>query len=132
MNTKKVFIPLSAAFIFVCLACATFPKNENPSDSSNLSAGTVKKEIIKGQTTQAELLELFGAPNLVTVNANGEEVWNYNRMSYSTQTGSDGMSLLFAGGSRAMTTATTKSFDLILIFDENDVVKTYSVVSASY
>ena len=35
-------------------------------------------------------------------------------------------------GSRAVSSATTKSFDLIIIFDENDIVKDYSIIAASF
>jgi len=120
------------SFVAFAIGCATFPREEGPTSSSNLTVGTVEKEIVKGKTTQAEILSLFGSPNLVTKNSEGEEVWNYNRMAYTTKTGSDGGSLLLWGGSRAMSTATTKSFDLILTFDQNDIVKNYSVISASY
>ena len=70
-------------------------------------------KIIKGETTQAEILEIFGSPNIVTKNKSDNEVWNYNRMSFETATGDDGATLIFWGGSRALSTSTTKSFDLI-------------------
>ena len=114
------------------LGCATFPKEHTNYQSSTLTAGNVKKEIIKGKTTQAEVINFFGSPNLVTMNSEGQEVWNYSRMSYSTSSGEDAGSLIFWGGSRAMSTATTKSFDLIIIFDENDIVRNYNVIAASF
>lgn len=112
--------------------CIAFPAEGDPTQKSNLTSGMVKKEIIKGKTTQAEVLELFGSPNLVTKNRDNDEVWNYNRMSYETKAGADGVGIIFWRGSRAMTTTTTKSFDLILIFNKNDIVKDYSVISAQY
>jgi hypothetical protein len=94
--------------------------------------GTVKTEIIKGRTTQTEVLKLFGAPNLVTKNRSNDEVWNYNRMSFDSVSGSDSGFAIFWTGSRALSSATTQSFDLIIVFDNGDIVKDYSVVSASY
>jgi hypothetical protein len=114
------------------IGCATFPRSNEPTQKSNLTSGTVKKEIIKGETSQAEVLELFGAPNIITKNSDDDEVWNYNKMSFEKVSGSDSGGIIFWGGSRAMSTATTKSFDLIIVFDENDVVKDYSVISASF
>lgn len=111
--------------------CATAPA-ENGSSRSDLTYGSVKSSIVKGQTTQGEILKLYGSPNLVTKNKSGDEVWNYNRMSYSQQSGATVGGFLFVGGSQAMSTATTKSFDLIVIFDQNDIVKDYSVIAASY
>jgi hypothetical protein len=112
--------------------CATFPKEEEPAQASNLTFGVVKSKIIKGQTTQEEILKIFGSPNIITKNRDNDEVWNYNRMSYKTSAGEDGGTVIFWSGSRAMSTATTASFDLIIIFDNNDVVKDYSVISAKF
>jgi outer membrane protein assembly factor BamE (lipoprotein component of BamABCDE complex) len=120
---------LSFAFI---AGCATFPASKEPAQKSNLTVGTVKQKIIKGVTTQAEIMELLGAPNLVTKNRANNEVWNYNRMSYKAMAGEDGGSLILWSGSRAMSSTTTESFDLIIEFNENDVVKDYSVIHASY
>ena len=114
------------------VSCATFPKEEQPAQQSNLTFGVVKSKIIKGQTTQAEILEIFGSPNITTKNRDNDEVWNYSRMSYKTAAGADGGSVILFGGSRAMSTATTASFDLIIIFDKEDRVKDYSVISAKF
>lgn len=86
----------------------------------------------KGETTKAEVLKAFGSPNLVTKNRSADEVWNYNRMNFTTRVGEDAGSLIFWGGSRAVSTATTRSFDLMITFDSGDIVKDYSVIQASY
>ena len=130
-------IQFKSIIIFAMLAtfltgCATFPQKNEPTQKSNLSVGMAKKEIIKGKTNQAEIMQLFGAPNLITKNRNNDEVWNYNKMSYQSMSGKDAGSLIFWGGSRAMSSSTTQSFDLIITFDENDVVKDYSIISAAY
>jgi hypothetical protein len=112
--------------------CATIPEDMKSTHDSNLTAGMVKTTVIKGQTTQEDILKTFGAPNIVTKNRNNNEVWNYNRMSFNSVSGSDSGIILLWSGSRAMSSATTKSFDLVIIFDENDVVLDYSVISASF
>jgi outer membrane protein assembly factor BamE (lipoprotein component of BamABCDE complex) len=128
---KKTIIRLLFLAIFIS-GCATFPLSKEPVQKSNLTMGTIKTKIIKGKTTQAEVMELLGAPNLVTKNRENNEVWNYNRMSFKAMDGEDSGNLIFWGGSRAVSTTTTQSFDLIIEFDKNDVVKDYSVISASY
>jgi len=108
--------------------------------SSNLTPGMVEIEVVKGETTQARILEVFGAPNIVTMNGNGESVWNYNRMSFESTTTSGGVLGIFwagnvagAGGvGRSASTSTTRSFDLILVFDSDDVVKDFRVISAAF
>lgn len=128
---KKIL--LTSCFISLFLmGCATFPMSKDPAEKSNLTVGTIKSNIIKGKTNQAEILQLFGSPNLVTKNRSNNEVWNYNRMSFESKAGEDGGTLLLWGGSRAMSTATTKSFDLIIEFDQDNIVKDYSVISAQY
>jgi hypothetical protein len=129
----KKIIP--ALFPFLVLSvfffgCATSGVKEM--SNTNLTSGKVKMEIKKGVTTQAEILQIFGSPNIVTKNRSDDEVWNYNRMSYETAYGSDSGGFIFWGGSRAVSSATTKSFDLIIIFDENDIVKDYSIIAASF
>lgn len=117
-------------FVVIFTGCATSGVKEM--SNTNLTTGKVKLEVKKGETTQAEILQIFGSPNIVTKNRDNDEVWNYNRMSYESAYGSDGGGFIFWGGSRAVSSATTKSFDLIIIFDENDVVKDYSLISASF
>jgi len=130
INFNKIVCILITCLIIS--GCATFPQSKEPVTKSNLTVGTIKTKIVKGQTTQAEILELFGSPNLVTKNRENNEVWNYNKMSFESKVGEDGTWLLLWGGSRAMATTTTKSFDLIIEFDEKDIVKDYSVISAQY
>lgn len=115
-------------FIMFVIGCAPMP-NIQPKQKSNLTVGFVKTKIIKETTNQAEIIELFGAPNLVTKNRNNDEVWNYNKMSFEAGTGKSSDVWM---GSRALSTTTTSSFDLIIIFNENNIVKDYSIISSSY
>lgn len=90
--------------------------------------GMVKSKVVKGETTQDEILKLFGSPNLVSKNKSNREVWSYNKMSVENKAGSTD---IFAG-QRASQSSSSKSFDLIITFDENDIVADYSVVSTAY
>lgn len=101
---------------------------EGTAQKSNLTIGVVKSQIVKGETTQDEILKLFGAPNLVSKNKSNKEVWSYNRMSVEEKAGSTD----YFTGTRASRSSASKSFDLIIIFDTNDVVDDYSVVSTAY
>lgn len=124
---------LSVLLLPTISGCATFPKPDQSTQQSNLTQGTVKTKIIKGQTTQAEILQTFGAPNITTKNRNQQEVWNYHKISYeSFGANKDDVYFFLQGGSRAITSTTSRSFDLIITFDANDVVTDYSVVSAQF
>jgi len=138
--SKTNYLMLTLFIGLVSSGCYTAPKVGDESQRSNLTVGMVKTQIIKGETNQAEILEIFGSPNIITKNRDNDEVWNYNRMSFETASSSGSILAIFwtgnvagaGGASKAASTATTKSFDLILIFDENDVVIDYSVIAASY
>lgn len=101
---------------------------DSTTEKSNLTMGVVKSKIIKGTTTQDEVLKLFGSPNLVSKNRSNREVWSYNKMSVENKAGSTD----FFAGQRASQSSSSKSFDLIITFDDNDVVLDYSVVSTAY
>jgi len=128
---KKMANFITIIFVIAIISgCASSGVQER--SDTTLTAGNVKKEINKGVTTQAEILQIFGSPNIITKNRNDDEVWNYNRISYEAAYGSDSGFLIFWGGSRALSSTTTKSFDLIIIFDDKDVVKDYSIISATF
>lgn len=132
MQTKPIQLisVFSLTLSLLIAGCASYAKKDE--SNTTLTAGRVKMEIVKGKTTQADILKIFGSPNIVTKNRDNDEVWNYNRMSYEALYGSDSGWLIFWGGSRAMSSTTTKSFDLIIIYDNNDVERDYSIISASF
>ena len=79
------------------------PEPERADPQSRLSYGIVTSKVIKGKTTQAELLDMFGGPNISTTDAEGVETWVYER-SASTSS------------STAQTTRTTQAQGLDFFF----------------
>lgn len=53
--------------------------------ASALSYGTVTSQVIKGKTTQLELLQVFGGPNIATTDRDGVETWVYERSATQTE-----------------------------------------------
>ena len=94
----------------------------------NLTFAKVKEVIVKGQTTQAEILETFGSPNIMTKSKAGLEVWTYSRMSYDSTVG---FRNTWAGDS-AFKASASNTFDLIVKFDDKDVVVDYKVITTSF
>lgn len=137
--TGRTISPGASTLIAALLVGACATTTGSPGDS-NLTAGMAKLEIVKGVTTQAEILQVFGAPNLVTISSEDGEVWNYSRMAFESASSSGGVlallwpgsTFLAGGGSAARSTSSTRSFDLILVFDEDDVVFEYTVIQAVY
>ena len=120
---RKLYVILLFFSLLFSTSCNSYKygANAEPTQKSNLTFGVVKSKIIKGNTTQSEILEIFGAPNLVSKNKS-------NKMSVVNKQG--GTDFLF--GARASQSSSTQSFDLIITFDSNDIVSDYSVISTSY
>lgn len=119
---------LVLAISITLVGCAS----SQPSQKSNLTYGSIKKNIVAGKTTQEEVVKLLGSPNIVTKNKKNNEVWTYTRQSYDSKSGSFGGGIILLGGNRAFSSNSTSSFDLIMTFDGQDIVEDYSVVASQF
>ena len=122
---KKLLI---TSLILILTSCNSYKYGEDSQTNSNLTFGVVKSKIIKGTTTQEEILKIFGSPNLTTKNKTNLEVWSYNRMSANQRGGET----YYLSGGKGSSSSSTKSFDLIITFDDKDIVKDYSVIATNY
>ena len=95
---KSLLVLLCPVLLVACVA--TTPVGE-PMSKSNLTSGQVSLTLKKNITTQAEVVETFGAPNLVTQNADGEEVWTYqkNATVSNADSNSSYATIILLGGS---------------------------------
>lgn len=126
MNKKLFFLMMVSLFFISCGKRSLTPQK------SNLTYGTVKKKVVKGLTNQNEIIQLFGSPNLITKNRESNEVWSYNKMSVDRNSSGYGAWLLLIGSEESNYSTSTSSFDFIVIFDKNDIVKDYSVIVSNY
>jgi len=97
-----------------------------------LTLGEVKRTIVKGETNQSEVIKVFGSPNMVTRNKKDNEVWSYSRMSFDSKRSDSFGGFIFVGGSKATSSQASASFDLIITFDNKDVVVDYEVIQTKY
>ena len=90
--------------------CGSSQKSEEPDwqqgekpkeQKSALSPGGAKLYLVKGQTTQAQVTEVFGPPDLVT-HKDDMQIWTYDKTSYDYEKRSDYVTAIFigAGGDR--------------------------------
>ncbi|MHA1540886.1 MAG: hypothetical protein ACTSXL_03790 [Alphaproteobacteria bacterium] len=131
----KLFLSLIASVVLLA-GCSSSEPQVAP-QKSNLTYGTVKSQIVKGQTTQTEVIQTLGSPNMVSKTRSGDEVWTYSKQSVdaSSKQSAYGVGLPFLlgfTGSKANSSTSVSTFDLIITFDSNDVVKDYSVVSSQF
>ena len=123
---------------------------------SRLSYGTVTSTVKKNQTTQAELLDLFGGPNISTTDASGLETWVYERSASDTDTSASNQArnlnaFFGAGGaaggaavgggvsggassdnSRARTSNSVRNLTVIVKFNPDKTVRDYSVRQSTF
>ena len=117
-----ILLAVAAAASFGWLAaCKSAPA---PADQSNLTQGMAKKTIVKGQTNQAEILEVFGPPDLTTYK-DGTEVWTYDKISQEMSSSGSYFTVLIAGARQSSSSRSSRSTMLILYFDQADIVQDY-------
>jgi outer membrane protein assembly factor BamE (lipoprotein component of BamABCDE complex) len=127
----KVILLLPIILLFT--ACQT---TEIASPSHNpYTHGNVQLTLRKG-TTQAEVLEKFGSPNIATIDGDGHEVWTYQKhatLAKSKTSDSYGTIILFGGSSRSSGfESSSRTMTLIIKFDENKTIKDFKSMSSSF
>lgn len=132
MKLVSIAVCLSVAFLN---GCAVQNKPNPQADSKNqLTTGQVQITLRKNQTTQTEVVETFGAPNLVTLTADGEEVWTYQKnatVSSANSSSSYGTIILFgASASASGFEQSSRTMTLIIRFKEINGVKRVSDFSS--
>lgn len=113
------------------------------SSNSTLSPGMAKKHIEIGKTTQAEVVETFGTPNIITKKSD-YEMWVWDKVSSKTTSaafgaggigGGGGHSGIGGGGLAGGVSSTERSettMMLIVYFDSNDVVRDYKLSQTKF
>ena len=116
---KLASVTLAALLLPGCAA--------NNSQINRLTLGTVQKTVYEG-ANQTEIMEALGAPNIITNNSSGREVWTYDKISREVQA-SSGMVVTWwnpiswlagiASGSSSRSSTTSKSITVLITFDDN-------------
>ncbi|ECQ3322399.1 hypothetical protein GIZ89_00430 [Salmonella enterica] len=115
---KKMFI---AVLAIVPLSSCTVHGNKSLTDENHQ---TVKLKIVKGKTTQQEILTAFGEPQTRATN-DGQEMWSYSSMTGESQLSNyiPGLALLTSSSTVQYSTVHIKSLD---IWFKGDVVDKYN------
>jgi hypothetical protein len=125
------------------------PVHAKEKDSPNtLTHGMAQMVLRVGTTTQMEVLETFGGPNITTLDATGQEVWVYDRQATVTSSGSSGFSIgmlvgaaggdvaggagLGFGKSKSKTSQTQRTMILVIKFGPDKRVTDFKSRSSSY
>lgn len=127
---------ISAATATALSACATAPQQPVSAQNDALTHGNVQMQVQVGQTTQADILDSFGAPNVTTIDGSGQEVWSYQRAATVQQSSSNDSywTILFAGADNASSgfEQSSRMTTLIIKFDDRDVVSDFRSRSSNF
>ena len=118
----KKYLAIILAAVLLLSGCASV----HPVQKSNLTPGMAKAKIFKGQTTQNEILEIFGPPNIITRNKSGNEVWTYDKVSIETGASEIHGTLLIVGAAGGRSSTSARTFTLMIEFDDGNIVKDFS------
>lgn len=107
---------LIAVLTILPLAGCTVHGNKSLTDENHQ---TVKLKIVKGKTTQQEILTTFGEPQTRATN-DGQEMW-----SYSSMTGENQLSN-YVPGLALLTNSSTAHIKSLDIWFKGDIVERYN------
>ncbi len=154
--SKTVILSMIALVTVGCMRASSPALPQSSVQKSNLTAGMVKKYVTIGTATQADILAVFGAPNIITRDKNGNEVWTYDRQSMASASeiaawnaggsatvgaagiaGSTPVGGIVGGGGAAEKGSSagqvsSATFTLMITFDSNDVVKDYRMMATQF
>ncbi len=115
--------------IVVTLGACVNPPEPLTKRNSQLTQGNVQMNLVVGQTSKAEVLKHFGAPNITTRDGAGREVWTYQRAAQISQSSSQSgyWTIILAGQSSRSSgfESSSSMITLIIKFDEKDVVSDF-------
>ena len=135
--------------VLIAIVLASLSTGAPAKDESNpLTHGMVQMTLRVGTTTQAEVLETFGGPNVTTIDGDGREVWMYDRFATVAATKDSGFSIGILGGagggsvaggaglgfgtSKSKATTSTRSMTLIIKFGPDHRVIDFKSRSSSF
>lgn len=144
---KRYLAILAAIAVATAVPAHALKKQEEANDPNMLTQGMVQMTIRVGTTTQAEIIEAFGAPNITTIDASGNQMWVFDRHATVTTDSSGGFSvgLLAGGGSdvgvggglgfgkrKSKSTTSSRTMTLVIKFDSQGVVSDFKSRSSSF
>lgn len=159
MAIKNNNIPLLIACINVVLLFVYIPVALSQSPPP-FSYGAVTSSVQRGKTTQSDIVEWWGGPNITTTDRDGTETWVYEKKSSDTDVSYDrntkaeaqtttkggflNLGIVAAGQVQTQekaevqergghkTTTSVKTLTVIFKFDKNKIVKDFSTRQASF
>lgn len=132
MFKQSLVLLILAGLLSACAQTATPVTTRN----SELTHGNVQMSLEVGATSQTDVLEAFGAPNITSIDGSGQEVWTYQRQATVAQSSSSSnywTIVLAGGGSEASGfERTQRTMTLIIKFDDRGIVSDFRSRSSNF
>ena len=136
------------AIAIACFALTGAPAFAGETEANTLTHGMVQLTLKVGETSQLQILEAFGAPNITTLDGSGAEVWIYDRHATVSASTNSSFSIGILGGlggggggaggglgfgkNKAKASQSTRTMTLIIKFNEQKVVSDFKSRSSSF
>ena len=134
MSCHKLLIIL---FMLVISGCGvnTVTQRQEPINSP-FTHGNVQLTLKKGVTSQADVMNVFGAPNVATHDSDGNEVWTYQKnATITTSTENDVYGTLILFGGKSSNTGfeqSSRTMTLIIKFDVSKKIYDFKSMTTSF
>jgi outer membrane protein assembly factor BamE (lipoprotein component of BamABCDE complex) len=148
---RRLIIIVTILPLIGCMSAHQHYQQTHGAQERQMTVGTVQKEIRK-RMSAAEVAEVLGSPNIVTTDAEGREVWVYDKIStdvtYSNDSAGAGISLLIAGASGGTVggglgsgnysrsagaqSKTQRTLTVVIKFDEQNKVRDFAYHSSRF
>lgn len=138
MDTKNILrFNLIAGFIgmslFFCGCSSDEPKDTGPSPFTH---GNVQLNLRTHETTQAEILEKFGPPNIATIDSSGNEIWTYQKQATVAKSTEQGgyFTIIILGGKMGSSgfEQSQRTMTLIIKFGTDKKVSDFRSMTTSF
>lgn len=123
---------MKSGIMTILFACLTSCVQNDSLRNSALTHGQVQMSLQKGVTTQTQILETFGAPNITSLDSNGCEVWTYQRHASKSRGSSSYASLGLIGASADGFEQSSRAMTLIIKFNKNKIVSDFNSQYSSF
>ena len=127
----KIFLtPLALTLLsLVFSSCNTASREYDR--NTGITHGSVQLHLKKGVTTQTQVLEQFGAPNIATTDGD-LEVWTYQKHGVSSKSAGVGGTLILVSASTSGFSQSSRSMTLIIKFDSSKRVVDFNSRYSSF
>jgi outer membrane protein assembly factor BamE (lipoprotein component of BamABCDE complex) len=114
----------------ILVGCSSIPTPV--AEQNKLTHGAAQLHLEKGVTTQVDVLNNFGAPNITTLDSEGDEVWTYQKHATLSRASGAGVNFIIAGAGSSGFQRSQKTMTLIIKFNSDKIVKDFNSMATNF